>query len=144
MLARRLFADENGGTHCWGNLGVSEEGGLAGKKVIVVAEEIVSAELIKSDPNRVLVPPHRVTAVVHEPGGAHPSPVQGYYGRDTEFYREYHAQTTTEEAFFAWRRRWIDGIGSRNVYLKLLGSGRWKALQIKGRKPAAPVNYSAS
>ncbi len=137
-------ADETGGCHCWGNLGVSEEGGLAGKKVIVVAEEIVASSVIKSDPNRVLVPPERVTAVVHEPGGAHPSPVQGMYGRDTEFYHEYHVQTKTAEAFAQWRRRWVDGIGSRNVYLKLLGGERWGALQIKHQKLAAPVNYSAS
>jgi glutaconate CoA-transferase, subunit A len=137
-------ADESGACHCWGNLGVSEEGGLAAKRVIVVAEEIVSPQVIKSDPNRVLVPPQRVSAVVHEPGGAHPSPVQGYYARDTEFYHEYHAQSKTAAEFEAWKRRWIDGIGSRNVYLKLLGSKRWHGLQVKERKLAAPVNYSAT
>ena len=136
-------AAENGACHCWGNLGVSEEGGLAGKRVIVVAEELVSPDVIKSDPNRVVVPPQRVSAVVHEPGGAHPSPVQGYYGRDTEFYHEYHAQSKTAAEFEAWKRRWIDGIGSRNVYLKLLGN-RWHALQVKDRKLAPPVNYSAT
>jgi glutaconate CoA-transferase, subunit A len=137
-------ADELGGTHCWGNLGVSEEGGLAGARVIVVAEEIVPVDVIKSDPNRVLVPPHRVTAVVHEPGGAHPSPVQGYYGRDTEFYHEYHAQSKTADAFVAWRRRWIDGIGSRSVYLKLLGNERWRRLLVQHERLAAPANFSAT
>jgi glutaconate CoA-transferase subunit A len=137
-------ADEGGGNHCWGNLGVSEEGGLAATKVIVVAEEIVPASVIKSDPNRVLVPAHRVTAVVHEPGGAHPSPVQGYYGRDTDFYHEYHAQSKTAESFDQWRQRWIGGIGSRAIYLKLLGSERWRALAVKDHKLAAPANFSAT
>ena len=137
-------ADENGGCHCWGNLGVSEEGALAGKRVIVVAEELVASDVIKADPNRVLVPPQRVSAVVHEPGGAHPSPVQGFYGRDTEFYHEYHVQSKTASEFEGWKRRWIDSIGSRNVYLKLLGSQRWRALQVKERKLAPPVNYSAT
>jgi len=136
-------ADETGGTHCWGNLGVSEEGALAGKRVIVSTEEIVPVEVIKSDPNRVLVPPQRVTAVVHEPGGAHPSPVQGYYGRDTDFYHEYHAQSKTADAYVAWRRRWVDGIGSRNVYLKLLGE-RWRRIKVQDQKPAAPANFSAT
>jgi glutaconate CoA-transferase subunit A len=137
-------ADETGGNHCWGNLGVSEEGGLAATKVIVVAEEIVSADVIKSDPNRVLAPAHRVTAVVHEPGGAHPSPVQGYYGRDTDFYHEYHEQSKTAEAFDHWRQRWIGSIGSRAVYLKLLGNERWRALAVKDKKLAAPANFSAT
>ena len=137
-------AAETGACHCWGNLGVSEEGALAAKRVIVVAEEIVALDTIKSDPNRVIVPPQRVSAVVHEPGGAHPSPVQGYYGRDNRYYGEYHEQSTTAAAFEAWKRRWIDGIGSRNVYLKLLGSQRWRALQVKERKLASPVNYSAT
>ena len=137
-------ADETGGCHCWGNLGVSEEGVLAAKKVIIVAETIVTVDVVKSDPNRVLVPPERVTAVVHEPGGAHPSPVQGYYGRDTDFYHEYHVQTKTTDAFTAWRRRWIEGVGSRNVYLKLLGNERWRALQTKQQHLAEPVNYSAT
>jgi glutaconate CoA-transferase subunit A len=137
-------ADELGGTHCWGNLGVSEEGGLAATRVIVVAEEIVPVDVIKSDPNRVLVPPHRVTAVVHEPGGAHPSSVQGCYGRDTKFYHEYHAQSKTADAFVAWRRRWIDAIGSRAVYLKLLGNERWSRLAVQHEKLAAPANFSAT
>jgi glutaconate CoA-transferase subunit A len=137
-------ADETGGNHCWGNLGVSEEGGLAATKVIVVAEEIVSAGVIKSDPNRVLAPAHRVTAVVHEPGGGHPSPVQGYYGRDTDFYHEYHEQSKTAEAFDHWRQRWIGSIGSRAVYLKLLGNERWRALAVKDKKLAAPANFSAT
>jgi len=137
-------ADETGGNHCWGNLGVSEEAGLAAAKVIVIAEEIVPSSVIKSDPNRVLIPPHRVTAVVHEPGGAHPSPVQGYYGRDTDFYHEYHLQTKTADGFEQWRQRWIAGIGSRAVYLKLLGAERWRALAVKHDKPAAPANFSAT
>ena len=137
-------ADEFGGNHCWGNLGVSEEGGLAGKTVIISAEEIVKPDVIKSDPNRVLVPAQRVSAVVHEPGGAHPSPVQGYYGRDTDFYHEYHKQSKTAADFEQWRQRWIGAIGSRAVYLKLLGAARWRALAVKHQKPAAPANFSAT
>jgi glutaconate CoA-transferase subunit A len=137
-------ADESGGAHAWGNLGVSEEGALAGASVIVVAEEIVPADVIKSDPNRVLVPPQRVTAVVHEPGGAHPSPVQGYYGRDHAFYHDYHARSKTVADFEAWKREWIDGCTTRAEYLRHLGAARWAGLQVRELKTAAPVNYSAT
>src|SRR5215813_11343595 len=80
-------ADTNGNAHCWGNFGVMLEAVRAAKRVIVVAEEIVESEVIASDPNRTAIPGFLVSAVVHEPFGAHPSPVQGYYGRDNEFFR---------------------------------------------------------
>ncbi len=86
-------ADTAGNAHLWGNLGVAIDGARASRKVIVVAEEIVAPEVIASDPNRTLIPGFLVTAIVHEPCGAHPSPVQGYYGRDHAFFHEYHDQT---------------------------------------------------
>ncbi len=137
-------ADETGGSHIWGNLGVTVEAALAAKRVIVAAEEIVDAAVISSDPNRVIVPPHRVCAVVHEPGGAHPSSVQGYYGRDHAFYTEYHAATKTAVDDAAWRERWIESLGGRADYLRALGAARWSSLQVKERRLAAPVNYSAT
>jgi glutaconate CoA-transferase, subunit A len=137
-------ADEAGGCHCWGNLGVSEEGGLAARRVIVVAEEIVDADVIASDPNRVLVPPQRVSAVVHAPGGAHPSPVQGRYARDHEFYREYHAATQSAEGAAAWRAQWIEGVPDRAGYLARLGAERWESLAVRQSRLAAPVDYGAS
>jgi len=112
--------------------------------VIVVAEEIVDRSAITSDPNRVLVPPARVSAVVCEPGGAHPSPVQGYYGRDHEFYREYHAGTKTAQDDAAWRDRWIRGVPDRAAYVRALGEERWRSLAVKGERLAADVNYSAT
>jgi glutaconate CoA-transferase subunit A len=137
-------ADDRGGCHAWGNLGVSEEAALAAKHLIVVAEEIVERAAITSDPNRVLVPPHRVSAVVREPGGAHPSPVQGYYGRDHDFFREYHAQTKSVEDDAAWRERWIRGVPDRAAYLQELGEERWASLAVKDELFAADVNYSAT
>jgi len=137
-------ASADGGSHAWGNLGVSAEAALAGKRVIVVAEEIVERSVITSDPNRVLVPPHRVTAVVHEPGGAHPSSVQGYYGRDHAFYGEYHTATKTAAGSEAWLDRWVHGVEGRERFLDLLGAERWRSLAVRGNSPAAPVNYSAT
>lgn len=137
-------ADAGGGSHAWGNLGVCEEGALAAKRVIVVAEEIVDASVIQSDPNRVLVPPHKVSAVVHEPGGAHPSPVQGCYGRDHQFYHDYHAATKDAGGFAAWRAAWIDAHPDRASYLRALGADRWRGLAVTRRHLAADVNYAAT
>jgi glutaconate CoA-transferase, subunit A len=134
-------SDADGNAHAWGNLGVTQEAALASERVILVAEEIVPREVILSDPNRVLVPSFRVSAVVHEPFGAHPSPVQGYYGRDHALFDEYHEQTRTVEGFAAWQADWVDGVEDRAGYLARLGAERRQALLPREHRYAAPVDY---
>jgi glutaconate CoA-transferase subunit A len=133
--------DAEGNAHCWGNLGVSEEGGIASRGVVLVAEELVPRHMILSDPNRVLLPSSKVVAVVHEPWGAHPSPVQGFYGRDHEFHRAYHDASRTAEGFQGWLKSWVLGIGVRAAYLARLGDERLKALKPSRRLMAAQVDY---
>jgi glutaconate CoA-transferase, subunit A len=134
-------ADDRGYAHAWGNLGVSRDALMAARHAIIVAEEIVPHDLITSDPNRVLGAAGRVVAVVEEPGGAHPSPVQGYYNRDHDFFHEYHTGTRTVEGWHEWQRAWITGIPDRAEYLRALGADRWASLQRKTHRYAAPVDY---
>ena len=134
-------SDAEGNAHCWGNLGVSTEGGLASRAVILVAEEVVPRDLILSDPNRVLLPSSKVIAVVHEPWGAHPSPVQGFYGRDHEFYRDYHVSSRTREGFEQWMKEWVLNIGNWREYLVRLGRERVNRLKPSRPLMAAPVDY---
>jgi len=95
-------ADERGRAHAWGPLGITEEAGLAAERVIVTCEELVDPDALLAHPNRVLLPETKVAAVVHLPGGAQPSPVQGYWPRDHEAYREYAERSRTAEGFQAW------------------------------------------
>ena len=134
-------ADAQGRAHVWGGLGICEEAALAAKGVIYIAEEIVPAEVILSDPNRVLAPGFKTLAVVHEPGGAHPSPVQGYYNRDHAFFAEYHKASRTPEGFAEWLRAWVLEVPDRAAYLAKLGDPRWQALAPKEQRLAAPVDY---
>lgn len=134
-------ADEQGHAHMWGNLGISVEAALAAKAVIVVAEEVVSSDVLLSDPNRIVVPAHKVVAVVEEPGGAHPSPVQGYYGRDHEVYHDYHQRTRTVEGFQEWLEEWVLGVPDRAAYLERLGAERWQRLQRQQSAPSVPADY---
>jgi len=134
-------ADQEGNAHCWGNFGVMQEAVRAAKRIIVVAEELVAAETIASDPNRTVIPGFLVSAVVHEPFGAHPSPVQGYYSRDNEFFRAYHAETKTPEDFAGWRLKWVDGVQDRAEFLKLLGAERAEKLRVKKHAYSAPADY---
>jgi len=134
-------ADAEGQAHIWGHLGVSQEAALASERVIVVAEEIVPREVVLSDPNRVLVPAFKVSAVVHEPIGAHPSPVQGYYGRDHAYFDAYHEETREPEGFARWLATWVGGVPDRAGYLERLGEERWRGLLPREHHYAAPVDY---
>ena len=134
-------ADSEGNAHCWGNFGVMLEGVRAAKRVVVVAEEIVDPEVIASDPNRTVIPGFLVNAVVECPYGAHPSPVQGYYNRDNDFFREYHEQTKTKAESDAWLARWVYGIPDRQAYLDQLGPERIDTLGLKRHAYAAQADF---
>jgi len=134
-------ADPEGQAHLWGNFGVAREAALASRRVILCAEEIVPAEVIERDPNRVIVPGFHVNAVVHVPWGAHPSPVPGYYNRDHEMFLSYQRESQTPEAFAAWQARWVDGVGDRGEYLALLGQERAAGLALKHHALSEAVDY---
>jgi glutaconate CoA-transferase, subunit A len=134
-------ADAQGNAHLWGSLGVAVDGVKASRKTILVAEEIVDAGVISSDPNRTLIPGFLVEAVVHEPWGAHPSPVQGHYGRDHKFFSEYHEQTRSFEGFENWLAHWVMQTPAREDYLKQLGADRVNSLRVKEHALAAAADF---
>jgi glutaconate CoA-transferase, subunit A len=134
-------ADAEGNAHIWGSLGVAVDGARAARKIIIVAEEIAEPSVISSDPNRTLVPGFLVEAVVHEPGGAHPSPVQGYYGRDHSFFAQYHEQTRRVEDFEDWLARWVVHVTNRGEYLKQVGAERIQSLRVKEHAYTAPADF---
>src|SRR5256885_4966866 len=134
-------ADREGNAHCWGNFGVMLDGVRAAKRVIVVAEDIVEPEIIASDPNRTVIPGFMVSAVVHCPYGAHPSPVQGYHNRDNAFFRQYHQQTKTKTDSDAWLERWIYSVPDRPAYMNQLGACRVEELGVKQHAYAVQTDY---
>jgi glutaconate CoA-transferase subunit A len=62
---------------------------LAARRVIVTAEEIVSADEFRSDPARTVIPGFAVDAVVHQPMGAYPHECYGYYEADLDQFTAY-------------------------------------------------------
>jgi glutaconate CoA-transferase subunit A len=134
-------ADPHGNAIMWGSLGITPDAARAARAVIVTAEEIVSPERIRRDPNRVVVPGILVAAVCEARWGAHPSPVQGYYRRDHEAYSDYHARTKTEEGFAAWRSEWVDGVRGLDEYVKRVGNQRVHSLIPVEQHAAEPVDY---
>jgi len=132
-------ADAVGRAHAWGPLGITEEAGLAADRVVLTCEELVDPSVTLSDPNRILFPETKVVAVVHEPGGAHPSPVQGYFKRDHSFFRDYAGESRTAEGFSSWLKHWVLDLPDRAAYMKRVDAG---SLRVKGRALSAPANFA--
>lgn len=133
-------ADANGNAHVWGIIGEQKEAAFAARKVIVTAEEIVTEDVIRSDPNRTLIPDFIVDAVVHVPYCAHPSYTQGYYDRDNAFYLEWDRISESPQATARYLDEWVVGVKDRAEYWAKLGEPVQRRLEVKPRL-AAPVNY---
>jgi len=136
-------ADGNGNTQLWGLLGVQKEVAFASRHVVVVVEELVDESVIRGDPNRTLIPHAIVDAVVHQPYGAHPSYVQGYYDRDNRFYLAWDQISRDEAATQAWLEEWVYGVEDWSGYLKKLEAQEpaiWTRLA-PGEALSRPVNY---
>ncbi len=132
-------ADENGNTQIWGLTGVQKEAAFASQRVIVVVEELVSADVIRADPNRTMIPGLIVDAVVVEPYGAHPSYVQGKYDRDNAFYVEWDTISREVSSLNAWLDEWVYGLSSRAEYVEKM---RERLEKLKpGDAYAEPINY---
>jgi glutaconate CoA-transferase subunit A len=114
-------ADRHGNTQLWGLLGMQKEVAFASKHVIVVVEELVDESVIRADPNRTLIPGLIVDAVVHEPYGAHPSYVQGYYDRDNESYLTWDKLSQDHAAVVAWLDEWVYGLENHAAYVRKIG-----------------------
>ena len=132
-------ADENGNAQIWGLIGVQKEAAFASRNVIVVAEEIVSESVIRSDPNRTLIPGMIVSAVVHEPFGCHPSFAQGFYDRDNDFYVRWREISQNEALFNKYLEEWVYGVRDRGEYVRRMAADvdRLKAQS----HYCEPVNY---
>ncbi len=133
-------ADAEGNAHIWGIIGEQKEAAFAARHVILTAEEIVDEEVIRSDPNRTLIPGFIVDAVVEAPFSAHPSYTQGYYDRDNALYLAWDEISKTREAMQAYLDEWVYGVKDRFEYWQKLGPEVHARLRIPSR-PSATVDY---
>lgn len=133
-------ADAEGNAQIWGIIGEQKEAAFAAKRVILTAEEIVDAAVIRSDPNRTLIPGFIVDAVCHVPYAAHPSYTQGYYDRDNTFYLEWDEISKTREGVQAYLDEWVYGVKDRAEYFEKLGPEVHARLKV-GSLPSSSVDY---
>jgi glutaconate CoA-transferase subunit A len=133
-------ADANGNAHLWGIIGEQKEAAFASKKVILTAEEIVDESVIRSDPNRTMIPGIVVSAVCHVPFACHPSYAQGYYDRDNEFYLAWDKISESVEATRHYLDEWVYGVNDRSEYWEKLGAETHKRLEVP-QQMSEPINY---
>ena len=133
-------ADIEGNAHVWGILGEQRLAAFAAERVILTAEEIVDEAVIRSDPNRTLIPGLVVDAVCHVPFCAHPSYTQGYHDRDNEFYLAWDKISENEGTLKAYLDEWVFGVADRTAYWEKLGPEVHQRLQA-GARLSEPVNY---
>jgi glutaconate CoA-transferase subunit A len=135
-------ADKDGNAHLWGIVGEQKEVAFASKRVILTAEEIVDEAVIRSDPNRTLIPGFIVSAVCHVPGAAHPSYAQGYYDRDNEFYLKWDKISESAEMVKAYLDEWVYGVKDRTEFWQKLGAETHERLKVKARY-SEKINYGS-
>ena len=133
-------ADRDGNAQIWGLLGCQKEAAFAADRVIVVVEELVDEAVIRSDPNRTIIPGLIVDAVAVQPGACHPSYAQGHYDRDNQFYLAWDKIARDPESFEQWLQEWVFGLTSHAEYLAKLGE-RWTELRDVGTAESGSVNY---
>ncbi|MGI8520231.1 MAG: CoA transferase subunit A [Actinomycetota bacterium] len=133
-------ASSGGDAQIWGLLGCQKEVAFAADRVIVVCEELVDDSVVRSDPNRTVIPGLIVDAVVVEPRACHPSYAQGYYDRDNRFYVEWDAIARDPARLEEWLDQWVYSLSSHQDYVAKLGRERWGQLTPTERL-SEPVNY---
>lgn len=140
------WADEEGNAAFWGGHGEVRWGLWASKRIIISAEEIVPASVLRSDPHRVTVPGFMVDAVVHMPFGALPWGLPGYYGTSPQLQIDYLIGMRSEAGFAEQVKRWIDGCEDHDAFLRLFeeryGAGSLDALRAdRTWEPERPIRY---
>ena len=133
-------ADTEGNAHIWGIIGEQKEAAFAAERVILTAEEIVDESVIRSDPNRTLIPGFIVDAVCHVSYCSHPSYTQGYYDRDNAFYLEWDNISADPEKLKAWLDEWVYGVKDRAEYWQKLGPEVHERLKVQS-KLSTPIDY---
>jgi glutaconate CoA-transferase subunit A len=127
--------DNEGNAQIDGIRGEDIEGARAGKKLIVMAEEIVDTEFIRAQPDQTVIPNIYVSHVVECPWGSYPMMVYNYYDYDMEHVRTYYDQCKTEEGWQKYCQDYITSFNDHEEFLQKIGIK--KLLKLKAKKPRA-------
>ncbi len=124
------MADEEGNARILGPRWDNDEAVSAARQVVVLAEELVSTDVIRQQPELTAIPGFRVSAVVHVPYGAHPTSMFRCYDHDEEHLRLYVARARSEAGVKEYLQEYVLGVRDHYEYLERVG-GLAKLAEIK-------------
>ena len=127
-------ADKYGNCQIDGISGFAAEMARASKRLIISAEEIVDEDVIRSQPDRTIIPYYLVDAVVEAPFGSHPGEMSGLYERDEKHIKSYASDSKDVELIKKYLEKWIYNVKNHKDYLKIVGEDLLSELRIGGDK----------
>ncbi|MBI2153418.1 MAG: hypothetical protein HYV92_05300 [Candidatus Rokubacteria bacterium] len=93
----------------------------ASRVVVASAEEIVATDTLRRAPYGVRLSGIYVRALVHVPGGAHPTACRGRYGIDEAHIQEYLRLAGSDAAFREYVQRYVFDLKDHAAYLEHVG-----------------------
>ena len=129
ICAQRV--DPEGNVQIFGIKGEDNEIARCAKTTIVFAEEIITNEEVRRNPDLTTIPGLYVDYVVEVPFGSWPMQVYGYYDYDLPHLQMYMQQCRTEEGWQQYLHEWILDVGSHEGLLKKIGEKRLKELRAR-------------
>ncbi|MBN1570857.1 MAG: CoA transferase subunit A [Acidobacteria bacterium] len=117
-------SDEEG--NCWimGPKWDNAEQARAAKQTIIIAEHIVSSDVIRREPERCVIPNLLVSHVVSLPFSAHPTSVYREYDYDAEEIKRYVEATKNPQEFGSFLDKYVYGVKDHWEYLDRIGGLR--------------------
>jgi len=93
----------------------------AARRLILTTEAIVDEEVIRSHPQRTLIPYYLVDAVVEVPWGAHPTLMPYLYYFDEDHIGEWLRLSKTDDGAAEYFDKYVYGVEDFSQYLELVG-----------------------
>lgn len=114
-------ADEEGNAWILGPRWDNVEQAKASQRTIVIAEHVVSSEVIRQNPARTIIPGLLVSHVVELPFAAHPTSVYKEYNYDADHIKRYVEAQKTPESFKEYLDGFVYGVKDHQAYLEAVG-----------------------
>jgi len=114
-------SDEEGNAWIMGPRWDNVEQAKASKRTIIIAEQVVSGEVIRQNPEWTVIPGLLVSNVVELPFAAHPTSVYRVYDYDAGQIENYVKATCSPETLKAYLDEYVYGVKDHWEYLERMG-----------------------
>lgn len=114
-------ADAEGNASIMGPRWDNVEQAKASKRTIIIAEHVISTEIIRRRPEETLIPGILVSHVVELPFAAHPTAVYREYDYDAKEIEKYVKATSAPESFKTYLDEYVYGVKDHWQYLEKVG-----------------------